>query len=60
VTLIKPASIGTPMPQHVKNYTAQEPKFPPPVYAPEEVARPSSAPPNIRCATPFVGGGAGR
>lgn len=38
VTLIKPASIGTPMPQHVKNYTGQEAKFPPPVYAPEEVA----------------------
>jgi NAD(P)-dependent dehydrogenase (short-subunit alcohol dehydrogenase family) len=33
VTLIKPGSIGTPMPQHVKNYTNSEPKFPPPVYA---------------------------
>ena len=39
VTLIKPASIGTPMPQHVKDYSNSEPKFPPPVYAPEEVAR---------------------
>jgi NAD(P)-dependent dehydrogenase (short-subunit alcohol dehydrogenase family) len=39
VTLIKPASVGTPMPQHVKNYTEGEPKFLPPVYAPEEVAR---------------------
>ena len=39
VTLIKPASIGTPMPQHVKNYRRTEPKFPPPVYAPEEVAK---------------------
>lgn len=39
VTLIKPGSIGTPMPQHVKNYSAREPKFPPPVYTPEEVAR---------------------
>jgi hypothetical protein len=39
VTLIKPASIGTPMPQHVKDLHAEEPKFPPPVYAPEEVAR---------------------
>jgi short-subunit dehydrogenase len=38
VTLIKPASIGTPMPQHVKNYTDGEPNFPPPVYRPEEVA----------------------
>jgi len=39
VTLIKPASIGTPMPQHVKDYHSREAKFPPPVYAPEEVAR---------------------
>jgi hypothetical protein len=39
VTLIKPASIGTPMPQHVKNYTGSEPKFPPPIYSPEDVAR---------------------
>jgi short-subunit dehydrogenase len=39
VTLIKPASIGTPMPQHVRNYTSREPKFPPPVYAPEDVAK---------------------
>lgn len=39
ITLVKPASIGTPMPQHVKNYTDHEPKFPPPVYAPEDVAR---------------------
>ena len=38
VTLVKPASIGTPMPQHAKDYTGREPKFPPPVYAPEEVA----------------------
>jgi hypothetical protein len=38
VTLIKPASIGTPLPQHVKNYTDGEPKLPPPVYRPEEVA----------------------
>ncbi|QAY75239.1 SDR family oxidoreductase [Sphingosinicella sp. BN140058] len=38
VTLIKPASIGTPMPQHVKNYTDREARFPPPIYKPEEVA----------------------
>jgi hypothetical protein len=38
VTLVKPASIGTPMPQHARDYTGREPKFPPPVYAPEEVA----------------------
>src|SRR3712207_9532796 len=39
VSLIKPASIGTPMPQHVKNYHEQEANFPPPIYAPEEVAK---------------------
>jgi len=39
VTLIKPASIGTPMPQHVKDYHAEAPRFPPPIYTPEEVAR---------------------
>jgi NAD(P)-dependent dehydrogenase (short-subunit alcohol dehydrogenase family) len=38
VTLVKPASIGTPMPQHTKDYTGREPRLPPPVYAPEEVA----------------------
>ena len=38
VTLVKPGSIGTPMPQHVKNYTGHEAKFPAPVYAPEDVA----------------------
>ena len=38
VTLIKPAAIDTPFPQHAKNYTDREPKLPPPVYPPEEVA----------------------
>ncbi len=38
VTLIKPVSIGTPMPQHVKTYGDKEAKFPPPVYRPEDVA----------------------
>ena len=38
VTLIKPGSIGTPMPQHVRNYTDREAKLPPPIYAPEDVA----------------------
>jgi short-subunit dehydrogenase len=39
VTLIKPTSINTPFPQHARNYTDREPKLPPPVYEPEEVAR---------------------
>ena len=38
VTLIKPAGINTPYPQHAKNYTKHELTLPPPVYAPEEVA----------------------
>ncbi|WP_244472320.1 SDR family oxidoreductase [Methylobacterium sp. Leaf108] len=38
VTLIKPASIDTPLPQHARNYMDREPKLPPPVYPPEEVA----------------------
>ncbi len=39
VTLIQPAAIGTPFPLHAKNYTQGEAKLPPPVYAPEDVAR---------------------
>ncbi|MEA1832068.1 SDR family oxidoreductase [Methylobacterium durans] len=38
VTLIKPTSIDTPLPQRARNYTDAEPKLPPPVYPPEEVA----------------------
>ena len=39
VTLIKPTAINTPYPQHARNYMEREPKLPPPVYPPEEVAR---------------------
>lgn len=38
VTLIKPGSIDTPFPHHARNYMSREPKLPPPVYAPSEVA----------------------
>jgi len=38
VTLIKPAGIDTPYPQHAKNYTDKALTLPPPVYKPEEVA----------------------
>ena len=38
VTLIQPAAIGTPFALHAKNYTGQELKLPPPLYAPESVA----------------------
>jgi short-subunit dehydrogenase len=39
VTLIKPAAIDTPYTEHARNYMETEPKFPPPVYAPELVAK---------------------
>jgi hypothetical protein len=39
ITLIQPASIGTPFHEHAKNYTGMAKKLPPPVYAPEDVAR---------------------
>ncbi|GJD82354.1 SDR family oxidoreductase [Methylobacterium haplocladii] len=38
VTLIKPASIDTPLPQRARNYMDREPMLPPPVYPPDEVA----------------------
>ncbi|WP_043357217.1 SDR family oxidoreductase, partial [Methylobacterium sp. B1] len=38
VTLIKPASIDTPLPQRARNYMDREPSLPPPIYPPEEVA----------------------
>ncbi len=38
LTLIKPAAIDTPYPQHAKNYMDEEPSLPAPVYAPEVVA----------------------
>jgi NAD(P)-dependent dehydrogenase (short-subunit alcohol dehydrogenase family) len=39
VTLIKPTAIATPLPHHGANYLPDEPTLPPPVYAPELVAR---------------------
>src|SRR3954464_12983858 len=38
VTLVKPASIDTPLPQRARNYMEREPTLPPPIYRPEEVA----------------------
>ena len=38
VTLIQPAAIDTPYPQHARSYLSTEPKHVPPVYAPEVVA----------------------
>ena len=38
VTLIKPASIDTPYPQHARNYMDEPPRLPPPLYDPALVA----------------------
>ena len=38
VTLIKPASIDTPLSHRARNYMDREPTLPPPLYRPEEVA----------------------
>jgi short-subunit dehydrogenase len=38
VSLVKPAAIDTPYPQHAQNHLGVEPKHQPPVYAPEVVA----------------------
>ena len=38
VTLIKPAAIDTPYPQHARNYMDEPPRLPPPLYDPELVA----------------------
>lgn len=38
VTLIKPNSIDSPLPQRARNYMTEEPMLPPPIYRPEEVA----------------------
>ena len=39
VTLIKPAAVDTLFALHAKNYMEREPTLPPPIYAPEIVAR---------------------
>lgn len=39
ITLITPSSIDTMFPVHAKNYLDSMPKLPPPMYAPETVAR---------------------
>ncbi|CAO4172319.1 SDR family oxidoreductase [Methylorubrum populi] len=38
VTLVKPASIDTPLPSRARNYMDCEPTLPPPIYPPREVA----------------------
>uniref|UniRef100_UPI0035CB5A46 SDR family oxidoreductase n=1 Tax=uncultured Methylobacterium sp. TaxID=157278 RepID=UPI0035CB5A46 len=38
VTLVKPTSIDTPLPNRARNYMDREPTLPPPIYRPEVVA----------------------
>jgi short-subunit dehydrogenase len=38
VTLVKPAAINTPYPDHARNYMDEAPALPPPIYAPNAVA----------------------
>jgi NAD(P)-dependent dehydrogenase (short-subunit alcohol dehydrogenase family) len=58
VTLIQPASIDTPYPQHAKSYLGVEPRLQPPVYAPEVVARAILRSAEHPERTVLVGGGA--
>ncbi len=59
VTLLKPSATNTPFIEHAGNYMEAAPEFPPPVYAPEVVARAI-----LRCAEnptrEITVGGAGR
>jgi short-subunit dehydrogenase len=38
ITLIQPSAVDTPFPHHAKNYMDREPKLPPPLIEPEQVA----------------------
>jgi NADP-dependent 3-hydroxy acid dehydrogenase YdfG len=58
VTLIQPAAIDTPYPEHAKSYLGAEPKHTPPVYAPEVVARAILACAERPARNVLVGGGA--
>jgi NAD(P)-dependent dehydrogenase (short-subunit alcohol dehydrogenase family) len=58
VTLIQPAAIDTPYPEHAKSYLGVEPTHVPPVYAPEVVARVILASAERPQRNVLVGGGA--
>lgn len=57
VTLIKPGAIDTPFPLHAKSYLDKQPTLPPPVYAPETVARAILHAAETPTRALFVGGG---
>ena len=58
ITLVKPASINTPFIDHARNYMAEAPTLPPPVYAPEVVAEAILRCAERRVREVTVGGGA--
>jgi short-subunit dehydrogenase len=58
VTLVQPAAIDTPYPEHAKSYLGVEPKHTPPVYAPEVVARAILSAAERPTRNVLVGGGA--
>lgn len=58
VTLIQPAAIDTPYPQHAKSYLGVEPKHQPPVYEPSVVAKAILDSAERRRRDVLVGGGA--
>ncbi len=57
VTLLKPNSIDTPLPNRARNYMDREPMLPPPVYPPDEVAYAVAACAVRPCRELVVGGG---
>jgi short-subunit dehydrogenase len=57
VTLIKPSAIDTPYIKHAPNHMKEEPNFPPPVYAPDLVARQILYAAENRVRDLYVGGG---
>jgi short-subunit dehydrogenase len=56
VTLIKPSAINTPFTAHAANHMEQDPDLPPPLYAPEVVARAIVSCAERPIASLFVGG----
>jgi hypothetical protein len=57
VTLVKPSAINTPFVEHARNYMEKAPMLPPPVYAPDVVARAILACAEKRVREITVGGG---
>ena len=57
ITLIKPASINSPYPEHARNYMTEPPRLPPPLYDPSLVADAILFACETPCCHLYVGGG---